>query len=350
LERLHPDDRQHVEATCRSYVAGEIPEYSVEFRHRTRDDKRKWIWFLGRIVERSGDGTPLRMMGTHTDLDDHKHAEEERQRAEEQMRHIQKLESLGVMAGGIAHDFNNLLMAMLGRADLALHTMSPAHPAREFLLSITTASQRAAELCRQMLAYAGKGRFVLERLDLSLVVQEMAQILRVSVGKNVALRYRLAGGLPAVEVDASQLRQVVMNLTTNASDALGERSGVVTLTTGDMTCDMDYLSGLFPDGDLAEGRYVFLEVSDTGVGMDEATQERIFDPFFTTKFTGRGLGLAAVLGIVRTPGRHRGLHPAGPRYHLQGAVPGLGGRASSAEVGWGRNVCVVRCRPDPPGG
>jgi PAS domain S-box-containing protein len=296
LERLHPDDRQRVEAVYTAYVAGKIPEYSVEFRQRTLEGGWKWILSQGRIVERAADGVPLRMMGTHTDID-------ERKRAEEQMRHVQKLESLGVLAGGIAHDFNNLLMSMLGNADLALHSMADAHPARDFVHNIVAASQRAAELCRQMLAYAGKGRFVLERLDFSQVVQEMAQILQVSVGKNVTLRYQLAAGLPHVEADASQVRQVVMNLITNASDAVGETPGIVTVVTGSMMCDREYLTGLFPDDELSEGRYVFLEVADTGVGMDEATRERIFDPFFTTKFIGRGLGLAAVLGIVRG---HRG--------------------------------------------
>jgi len=303
LERLHPDDHGPVEAVYRAYVAGELPEYSVEFRQRTRAGTWKWIWSLGRIVERAPDGTPWRMMGTHTDIDDRKKEESERRRREEQMRHVQKLESLGVLAGGIAHDFNNLLVAMLGNADLALEAMPPAHPAREFVADIETAARRAAELCRQMLAYAGKGRFVLEKVDLSVLVQEMGQILGVSVGKNVSLHYALGAALPPVEVDGAQLRQVVMNLITNASEAVGEKPGVVTLTTNEMSCDREYLEALSPGASLREGRYVYLEVADTGSGMDEATLRRIFDPFFSTKFAGRGLGLAAVQGIVRG---HRG--------------------------------------------
>jgi len=238
------------------------------------------------------------------DITARKRAEEEQARLEAQMREVQKLESLGVLAGGIAHDFNNLLMAILGNADLALLSLSPSSPARPNVEDIVLASQRAADLCRQMLAYSGRGHFVVGRHDLSEIVQEMAQILEVSVSKKASLRYSFAADLPPVEVDATQMRQVIMNLITNASDALGDRAGVISLATGVMDCDRDYLSSSFLDEKLPEGKYAYLEVADTGCGMDEETQRRIFDPFFTTKFTGRGLGLAAVLGIVRG---HRGV-------------------------------------------
>ncbi len=237
------------------------------------------------------------------DTTDRRRAEEERLRLESQMQQVQKLESLGVLAGGIAHDFNNLLMAVLGNAGLALLDLPPAHPARENLSAIETASRRAADLCRQMLAYAGKGRFVVQALDLNAVIREMTHLLDVSISKKVALRYRLADNLPAVEADASQMRQVIMNLITNASEAIGERSGVISITTAAMECDREYLSEMPYAEGLEPGPYVSVEVADTGCGMDEATKARIFDPFFTTKFTGRGLGLAAVLGIVRG---HRG--------------------------------------------
>lgn len=226
-------------------------------------------------------------------------AEEERRKLEAQMLEFQKLESLGILAGGIAHDFNNLLMAILGNADLALSFLSPASPARLNVEEIVRASQRAADLCRQMLAYSGKGRFVVGRYDLSEIVQEMAQMLEVSVSKKASLRYSFAQELPAVQADATELRQVIMNLITNASESLGDESGVISVSTGVMECDRAYLSESHLDDKLPEGRYVYLEVSDTGCGMDEETQRRIFDPFFTTKFIGRGLGLAAVLGIVR---------------------------------------------------
>jgi len=223
----------------------------------------------------------------------------ERSKLEVQMREVQKLESLGVLAGGIAHDFNNLLMAILGRADLALLSISPVSPAYQHVEEITRASQRAADLCRQMLAYSGKGQFVVSRHDISEIVREMGQMLDVSVSKNAMMRYSLAEGLPAVESDATQIRQVIMNLITNASDALGGIQGIITVTTGVMECDETYLSESYLDDSLPGGTYVTLEVSDTGCGIDAETRSRIFDPFFTTKFTGRGLGLAAVLGIVR---------------------------------------------------
>jgi CheY-like chemotaxis protein len=219
------------------------------------------------------------------------------------MQQMQKLESLGVLAGGIAHDFNNLLVAILGNAGLALMELPPESPARQTVLAIETAAQRAAELTRQMLAYSGKGRFVIERLNLSRIVEEMAHLLEVSVSKRAVLKYRFAPDLPAIEGDATQLRQVIMNLITNASDAIGDRSGVISISTGLMHADAAYLKTAYMDDALPEGDYVYLEVADTGLGMDEQTAERIFDPFFTTKFTGRGLGLAAVLGIVRS---HRG--------------------------------------------
>ncbi len=233
------------------------------------------------------------------DITERKRTEEEQAKLKEQMQEVQKLESLGVLAGGIAHDFNNLLMTILGNADLALLSLSPASPARSNMEQIVRASQRAADLCGQMLAYSGRGRFVVGRYDLSEIVQEMAQILKVSVSKNAILRYNFTADLPAVEVDATQMRQVIMNLITNASEALGDQSGVISVSTGVMDCDRAYLGDSYLDDKLPEGKYVFLEIADTGAGMDEETRRRIFDPFFTTKFTGRGLGLAAVLGIVR---------------------------------------------------
>lgn len=219
------------------------------------------------------------------------------------MLHAQKLESLGVLAGGIAHDFNNLLMAIMGHTDLALAELSPVSPVRGHLEEVEKASHRAADLCRQMLAYSGKGRFVVESLDLVEVVQEMADMLAMSISKKAILQYRFSPDLPRIEADASQIRQVVMNLVINASEAIGDNPGVISLATGAVDCDRAYLRDIGGGSELPEGRYVFLEVTDTGSGIDKEMQKKIFDPFFTTKFTGRGLGLAAVLGIVRG---HRG--------------------------------------------
>ena len=244
------------------------------------------------------DGQELNFSFAH-DISERKQAEEERRKLESQVQQTQKLESLGVLAGGIAHDFNNLLMAVLGNAELALLDLSEVSPARPMLEDIRRTSRRAADLCKQMLAYSGKGRFVVRAINISELVAEMGHMLEVSISKKAAMRLSLASNLPAVEADATQMRQVVMNLIINASEALGERNGVISISTGSLFCDRQYLQGMHLDENLPEGFYTFLEVSDTGCGMDAETVRRLFDPFFTTKFMGRGLGMAAVLGIVR---------------------------------------------------
>ncbi|MFH1844392.1 MAG: ATP-binding protein, partial [bacterium] len=236
------------------------------------------------------------------DITEIKQTEAEQQALEAQVRHTQKLESLGVLAGGIAHDFNNIIFIMMGNADLALMELSPESPVREYVKEIKKGASRAAELCGQMLAYSGKGKFVVEPINLSHVVEEMAHMLEISISKKAILRYHFANNLPSIEADVTQIRQVIMNLITNASDAIGDRSGVISISTGVIESDQAYLNGTFLDEDLPEGLYVTLEVADTGCGIDEQTRAKIFEPFYTTKFTGRGLGLAAVLGIVRGHG------------------------------------------------
>jgi PAS domain S-box-containing protein len=226
-------------------------------------------------------------------------AEQERLELEAQVRHAQKLESLGILAGGIAHDFNNLLTGVLGNLELGLMMIGSSSPARTHIEEARRSAERAADLSRQMLAYSGKGSFVIQAVDLNAIVTEIGNLLEVSVAKKVALSYDLARDLPPVVADVTQLHQVVLNLITNASDSMGEDGGVVTLRTGTRHCDRTYLSSTYFDDRLPEGDYLFLEVSDTGCGMDRETMLRIFDPFFTTKFTGRGLGLASALGIVR---------------------------------------------------
>ncbi len=298
-DRLHPDDREQAYRTYKDYIAGRRSDYRVEFRQRTASGDWKWVLSLGKILEWDRDGMPLRMMGTHTDIDERKQAEVDRLEMERRLLHAQKLESLGVLAGGIAHDFNNLLMAILGYADLALLEVSPVSPARPSLEEIINASHRAADLCRQMLAYSGRGKFVIERLQMGEVVQEMMHMLKTCISKKVLLNLNLAKDVPPIEGDPAQIRQVLMNLVINASEAIGERSGVVTISTGARYCDAEYLRETLLDDSLPVGLYVSLEVSDTGCGMDRETQARIFEPFFTTKFTGRGLGMSAVLGIVR---------------------------------------------------
>ena len=230
-------------------------------------------------------------------------AEEERHKLEAQIQHSQRLESLGILAGGVAHDFNNLLTTILGNTGLALEDLPAVSPARESLKEIEAASHTAAELCRQMLAYSGRGQFVMKPINLSSLTQELVHLLQVSIFKKVLLQCRLADDLPAIEADPSQVRQVVMNLVINASEAIGNKEGIITISTGTLLCDQSYLLENYFTEPPSPGTYVFLEILDTGCGMNAETRAKIFDPFFTTKFTGRGLGLAAVLGIMR---QHKG--------------------------------------------
>ncbi|MCG8589642.1 MAG: PAS domain S-box protein [Proteobacteria bacterium] len=243
---------------------------------------------------------PLWQDGRHvgavvTFLDD-----SERRRAEDALLHGQKLESLGVMAGGIAHDFNNLLVAVLGNAGIALSALDENSAAREPLRDIEKSARRASDLTRQLLAYAGKGRVRVEELDLSSVVRDVTDLLDVSIPSTVSIQYALDGDLPAVRADASQLRQIIMNLVINASDAIGGEIGTISIGTRTERVTAEEAQR---ESELEPGAYNVLWVEDTGTGMDAETRARIFDPFFTTKFAGRGLGLAAVLGIVRG---HRG--------------------------------------------
>ncbi|MDD2734127.1 MAG: PAS domain S-box protein [Desulfuromonadaceae bacterium] len=257
---------------------------------------------LGTVIK-SPDGTTIGYIGVIRDITGRKQAEREKQTLELQFQHTQKLESLGVLAGGIAHDFNNILTSIIGNADLALMRINPESPAIDNLHNIEKASARAADLAKQMLAYSGKGKFVISNHDINGLLEEMLHILQVSISKKAVLRLNLANPLPSIEADATQIRQIIMNLVINASEAIGDKSGVIAITTGCMDCDRSYLKDVWLDENITDGRYVFIEIADTGCGMDKETLAKLFDPFFTTKFTGRGLGMAAVLGIVRS---HKG--------------------------------------------
>ena len=246
---------------------------------------------------------PPLLGGIFVDRTKQRRAEEEHRQLEIQMLQSQKLESLGLLGGGIAHDFNNILAGILGYADLALNELPDDAPSAKSIREVIEASKRAADLCNQLLAYSGEGKFVVEAIDISQLVREMTHLLEVTISKKTKLKCNLAKALPAVECDATQVRQVVMNLIVNASDAIADGTGRITVSTFVRACDRQYLSRTYLGESLLEGEYVCVEVSDTGCGMDEATKGRIFDPFFSTKFTGRGLGLAAVMGIVRG---HRG--------------------------------------------
>ena len=292
---VHREDR----VKARNVIARAIEQrtpYEMQLRYRHATGKTRWMLSRGKVCCDS-QGLPSRLVGVCIDITDQK-------KSEEKLRHTQKLESLGVLAGGIAHDFNNLLVGIMGNASLASESLPVDHAVRDQLDEIVLAGQKAANLTRQMLAYAGKGKFVIERLDLSTLIHDTERLLRTSLLKNVDLRLNLQADLPCVEADAGQMQQVIMNLVINAAEATPEgQSGTVSVRTSQQRIDKAFICGQLAGQEITPGNYVVLEVQDSGIGMDEATQARIFEPFFTTKFVGRGLGLSAVSGIVRS---HKG--------------------------------------------
>ncbi len=291
LQTVFPVSLEDVESTVR-----QNGHWEGELVH-TRKDGAK-LRMMSRWVLRTGsDGRPAGFLEINTDIT-------EKRRIEEQLRHTQKLESLGVLAGGVAHDFNNLLTGILGNASLALDGTPAHHPHHVLIEEIMKASERAADLTRQLLAYAGKGRFVMRTVDLSLLVREISGLVQAAVPKHVQMRQQLGEGLPGIDADPGQVQQIVMNLVINGAEAIGPEGGSVLVRTGVQQVDQQYITTMSSAGELLRvGQYVCLEVHDTGAGMTEETMARIFDPFFTTKFAGRGLGLSAALGIVRA---HKG--------------------------------------------
>jgi two-component system cell cycle sensor histidine kinase/response regulator CckA len=258
---------------------------------------------ISRLPLRQADGAVDRLVVLVRDVTTARKAETERQEFDRHLQETQKLESLGLIAGGVAHDFNNLLTAVKGNVSLARMDIPEASLIAPYLDQIDQTVVRAADLCRQMLAYAGKGRFLVRLFDLGKVAEETMDLIRLSVSKKADVRLQLAKGLPAISGDTTQMRQILLNLAINASEALGESGGVIRIATSLMKADRNFLADAILGSDLSEGEYVCLEVSDNGCGMAPETLKHIFDPFFTTKFLGRGLGLAAVLGIVRS---HKG--------------------------------------------
>ncbi len=302
LDRVHADMRPQVVQRLQDEVA-QGRQASLMLQKNLRMDGSE---FYGEVqgIPFMEDDRPV-VMAVIRDVTFRVQAEREKTEQQEKMEHVQRLESLGILAGGIAHDFNNILTAVMGNAALAGRNMDDAAPAKEFLSRIEISTQRAADLCKQMLAYSGKGQFIIKAINLSDLVGEMTRLMEVSIKKNVVIKYHLAENLPVVEADAAQLQQVILNLITNANEAIGDKSGVISFSTGVMHADARYLKQTVSGDTPSEGRYVFVEVSDTGCGMDAKIIRKIFDPFFTTKFTGRGLGMSAVLGIVR--GHHGAL-------------------------------------------
>jgi PAS domain S-box-containing protein len=290
LRLIHPEDRNRVmEAISRA--VDQKSDFDVEYRFLRPNGETGWM--LTRGTCRCDDsGAPVSLEGVAIDIT-------RRKRLEEKMQQSQKLESLGVLAGGIAHDFNNLLVGILGNAGFLMEETPADSPHRPVIENLLQAGERAAHLTRQMLAYSGKGRFVIERLNLEVQVRQILALIAASIPKGVRVDLDFQPDLPPIEGDSGQLQQLIMNLVINGAEAIGSETGVVTVSTRLREIDANYVRDNRAGDTIPPGLYVLLEVHDNGVGMDAATQARIFDPFFTTKFTGRGLGLAAVLGIVR---------------------------------------------------
>ncbi len=298
---IHPDYIQHFLKQPRSRLMG-----SGRDLYGLRKDSKEVPLEIGL--------NPLEIAGvTHVlasvvDISERKHAEAEKASLNDQIQHAQRLESLGVLAGGTAHDFNNILQAISGNADLAKIKSAKGEEITRYLDNIIQACQRAADLTRQMLAYAGKGKMVCTREDINAIIDDISSLMNSSIPKKIRIEKSLADKLPLVEVDASQIRQIILNLITNSSEAIGNESGVIEISTG--LCDetRESLNRYRTFDYLKPGHYLYIEVKDTGQGMSNEVSEHIFDPFFTTKFTGRGLGMAAVLGIIRSHSGSISLH------------------------------------------
>ncbi len=310
LDQAQPEDRTANWKVLEDVLAGRTDDYRAELRFVAKDGSVKWLEAFGRAI-RSQSALVLGLTGTLVDITHRKRAEEERLYLERKMLEAQKLESLGLLTGGVAHDFNNLLTTILANAELSRMQMSPDDPRGEALEEIEKAALQAADLTHQMLLFAGKGQFVMERRSLNLIIGEISQLVRASIkNKKITLKLNFTEDLPLIEADSNQIRQVVMNLVANAYEAIGDQEGTVSLSTGLLKADEAYLAtGRFqPEltpattGEIGTENFIYLEVRDSGSGMDEEMLLKIFDPFFTTKFTGRGLGLSAVQGIIRAHG------------------------------------------------
>ncbi|HYP16911.1 MAG TPA: ATP-binding protein, partial [Opitutus sp.] len=294
---IHPEDLPRVRAATQAALHNRA-EFEFEYRIRTFDGREKWVLTRGHGVY-SADGTAEFFEGLAIDVTARKQAELEKLALERKLLESQKLESLGLLAGGIAHDFNNLLTGIMGNASLARHRPDVTSEIADHLRKIEAGAARAAELCQQMLAYSGRGRFLVENVELGQLVRDTLPLLRGSLSPRARLELALSEEPTVVTGDATQLRQIVMNLILNAGEALGGAGGEIVVATGRHWIDREFLAAARVGDSLPPGEYVTLEVRDNGCGMSADTLTKIFDPFFTTKFTGRGLGLAAVLGIVR---------------------------------------------------
>jgi len=294
---LHPEDRDRtIEAWAFAVASGSVFEIEHRLR-RAMDGSHRWH-LVRAVPMRTAEGNITSWFGTCTEVEDQK-------QADRAIHERQKLEGIGALASGVAHDFNNLLMCILAGASCAMERLPPSEPVQDLLRGVVQAGEEAAELTRKMLAYAGKGSFYLELVDISELANEICEDLKRSIPATIRLKCLIGRNVPPIETDRAQMRQVILDLVKNAVEAIGEGvDGKVLVRTGTLEVGAKSVprAGTEP-GAIRPGKYVALEVRDTGCGMDEATRSRIFDPFFTTKFMGRGLGLAAVEGFVRS---HRG--------------------------------------------
>jgi PAS domain S-box-containing protein len=290
-ELAHPEELESDQACRDRLLAGEIDNYSVERRYLHSSGRVVWVILRGSLLRYPG-GAPDHFIAVAEDIT-------ERKRAEERMRQAEKLESIGLLAGGIAHDFNNILGAILGSASLALDHCREDHPARRMIETVVQSSERAAHLVLQMLAYAGKGRFVQAQLNLSTIILQASDLLTSEVPATIHVKFDLDPALPSIEGDAAHIEQAIINLVRNAAEAIGAGGGCIVVRTRAVQVECGCVRDFFGE-EIRPGLYACLEVCDTGPGIATDVLPKIFDPFFSTRFIGRGLGLAAVAGIVRS--------------------------------------------------
>ncbi len=297
---IHPEDFPLVVAKRQHAVdTGEPMRYEFRGNFPAPDGSVRWFTTRGRAL-RDATGKPVRLLGITTDVSERKRADATRAALDRQLLDAQKWESLGVLAGGVAHDFNNILTIILGSAGLAKRGLPPQSPANQLLDQIEQASRRAGDLCRQLLAYTGRGHIQAGSADLNALIRSSAALLGVQVSDAASIHFELGENLPAIRADPAQARQVLINLAMNAAEAVGDNEGEIRISTETVNVTPETSGGyhLPPN----PGRYVRLVVSDTGPGIPPDVKVQMFDPFFTTKFAGRGLGLSAVLGIMRLHG------------------------------------------------
>jgi PAS domain S-box-containing protein len=329
LALVHPEDLPALRTAFES--ARETDTGTFSFRIVRKDGSVRWLEARERVARDAGG---LRVVGAARDVSEARAAEQERHRLERQMQEAQRLESLGLVTGGVAHDFSNVLTVILGNVRLALADLPAPHPLRPRLERALAAAEHGEGLTEQMLVYAGRAPQAQKPVNLSALVADMLDLARAAVPPHIQLRESLGPDV-WVQGDETQLRQVVLNLVANAGEALGAQAGRIDLTTQVVLAEAGELARAQGTPGLSPGRYALLEVADDGPGMDAATQERVFEPFFSTKLSGRGLGLAAVLGIVRGHGGAVGLasEPGrGSRFRVLLPCAAEAARAAPAQI------------------